>query len=154
MHHIPYLFAYARKPWLTQKWARKILDQAYADRIDGICGNDDVGQMSAWYVMSALGFYPVCPGSNVYIIGSPLFEEATVKLDPAWHKGRTFQVRTLGNAATTPYVRAIKLNGKALNRCWITHEEIVAGGVLELTMDSKPALQFASAELPPATMPR
>ena len=92
VHHIPYLFVYAGQPWLTQKWVRRILEQAYHAEVNGICGNDDVGQMSAWYVMSALGFYPVCPGDNVYVLGSPLFGKAVIQLDCRWHTGKTFTI--------------------------------------------------------------
>ncbi len=150
VHHIPYLFVYAGKPWLTQKWVRRILEQAYHDRVDGICGNDDVGQMSAWYVLSALGFYPVCPGNPVYILGSPLFPKATIQLDPDWHRGRTFTVIAKNTSATNCYVQTVTLNSQPLNRCWIKHEEIVAGGTLEFTMGSEPNTAFgAASEVPP-----
>jgi predicted alpha-1,2-mannosidase len=156
VHHIPYLFVYAGKPWLTQKWVRRIVEQAYHNRVDGICGNDDVGQMSAWYVLSALGFYPVCPGSSVYILGSPLFAKATIQLDPKWHKGRSFTVRAPCNSPTNCYVQSLSLNGKPLHRCWIRHEEITAGGVLEMKMGPQPnlALGADSSALPPATTRR
>lgn len=144
VHHIAYLFVYAGRPWLTQKWVRSIMANAYHDRVDGICGNDDVGQMSAWYVMSALGFYPVCPGDNTYIIGSPVFRRATVKLDPRWHKGRTFTVVAHGNSAINIYIQQARLNGKELKRAWITHEEITGGGVLELTMGADPNKEWGT----------
>jgi predicted alpha-1,2-mannosidase len=138
VHHIAYLFVYAGMPWLTQKWVRRILDNAYHNDVNGICGNDDVGQMSAWYVMGALGFYPVCPGDNTYIIGSPIFSRATIKLDPKWHKGKSFTVTTKMNSAQNVYVQAAKLNGRVLSRAWITHDEVTSGGVLELTMGPDP----------------
>ena len=144
VHHIAYLFVYAGRPWLTQKWVRSILADAYHDRVDGICGNDDVGQMSAWYVMSAMGFYPVCPGDNTYILGSPVFRKATVKLDPRWHKGRTFTVIANGNSETNIYIQQARLNGKELKRAWITHEEITGGGVLELTMGTEPNREWGT----------
>jgi predicted alpha-1,2-mannosidase len=152
VHHIPYLFVYAGKPWLTQKWVRLILEQAYHNRVDGICGNDDVGQMSAWYVFSALGFYPVCPGNPIYILGSPLFPKATIQLDPDWPRGRMFEVIARNTSAINCYVQTITLNSKPLNRFWIKHEEIVAGGTLEFTMGSEPntALGTVSA-LPPSS---
>jgi predicted alpha-1,2-mannosidase len=151
VHHVAYLFVYAGKPWLTQKWVRRILEAAYHAKVNGICGNDDVGQMSAWYVMSALGFYPVCPGTNVYVIGSPLFTRATIRLDPQWHKGQTFTVIARGNSPTNFYVQSAKLNGTALHRPWIKHEEITAGGTLEFEMGPKPNLQWG-AVLPPDSM--
>lgn len=148
VHHIAYLFVYAGRPWLTQKWVRSILAGAYHDRVDGICGNDDVGQMSAWYVMSALGFYPVCPGDNTYILGSPVFRRATVRLDPRWHKGRAFTVIANGNSASNVYVQRARLNGKPLERAWITHEEVTGGGELELTMGAEPNKEWGTAVRP------
>jgi predicted alpha-1,2-mannosidase len=154
VHHVAYLFVYAGKPWLTQKWVRSILESAYHAKVNGIVGNDDVGQMSAWYVMSALGFYPVCPGTNVYVIGSPLFTKATIRLDPHWHKGQTFTIIASGNSPSNFYVQSAKLNSKALNRSWIKHEEITAGGTLEFEMGPKPNPQWgaAAAVLPPDSM--
>jgi predicted alpha-1,2-mannosidase len=153
VHHIAYLFVYAGKPWLTQKWARRIVEQAYHDQVNGICGNDDVGQMSAWYVLSALGFYPVCPGSQVYILGSPLFKRATIRLDPGWHKGSSFTVVAGNNSAENCYVQSARLNGTLLERAWITHAEIVAGGTLEFAMGPQPNLDWATTAtaLPPDT---
>lgn len=153
VHHLAYLFAYVGKSWLTQKWVRRILAQAYRAQVNGICGNDDVGQMSAWYILSALGFYPVCPGSNVYIIGSPLFTRATVRLDPKWHPGSRFTVIARGNSPENCYIQSASLNGKPLNRAWLTHREIVSGATLEFIMGSSPNTQWGadSSELPPDT---
>ncbi len=142
VHHIPYLFNYVGKPWLTQKWVRRILNQAYGPGVAGICGNDDVGQMSAWYVMSALGFYPVCPGTTVYVLGSPLFPRTTIALDPQWHKGKSFSVIAHNNSAANFYVQSVKLNGTPLLRSWITHEEVTSGGVLEFEMGSQPNMAW------------
>jgi predicted alpha-1,2-mannosidase len=152
VHHIPYLFNYVGKPWLTQKWVRRILDKAYGSGVNGICGNDDVGQMSAWYVMSALGFYPVCPGTNVYLLGAPLFEKLTINLDPLWHQGKSFTVIGHHNSSENFYVQSVKLNGSYLHRSWITHEEITAGGTLEFEMGPQPNLHWGSAKewFPPA----
>ena len=150
VHHIPYLFVYAGKPWLTQKWTRRIMEHAYRDAVDGIEGNDDVGQMSAWYVLSAMGFYPVCPGDGIYILGSPLFGKATIRLDPTWHSGKSFTIATKNSSAANCYIQSAKLNGKPLNRAWIRHTEIVAGGTLELVMGAEPNQSWGSsaAELP------
>jgi predicted alpha-1,2-mannosidase len=148
VHHIPYLFVYAGKPWLTQKWARKIVDHAYGDEVNGIPGNDDVGQMSAWYVLSAMGFYPVCPGDGNYILGSPLFTKATIKLDRKWHAGGSFRIEAKNNSAVNCYIQSAVLNGKALNRAWIRHAEIVAGGRLDLVMGPKPNEAWGVSELP------
>lgn len=154
VHHIAYLFVYAGKPWLTQKWVRRILSQAYHAQVNGICGNDDVGQMSAWYILSAIGFYPVCPGSNTYILGSPLFSKVIVQLDPAWHTGKTFTVVANHNSKENCYVQSVRLNNKLLNRFWITHAEITSGGTLEFEMGPQPPSETALVKtvLPPDSM--
>ena len=138
VHHIPYLFTYAGKPWLTQKWVRRILDHAYHDDVNGIPGNDDVGQMSAWYVLGAMGFYPVCPGDGIYILGSPLFKRATIRLDAKWHAGGSFTIVARNNSAANCYIQSATLHGKPLQRAWIRHSEVVAGGTLELVMGPEP----------------
>jgi predicted alpha-1,2-mannosidase len=144
VHHVPYLFVYAGQPWLTQKWVRRILEQAYYAEVDGICGNDDMGQMSAWYVMSALGFYPVCPGDNVYVLGSPLFGKAVIRLDSKWQRGTTFVIIAHGNSSANCYVQSAQLNGKPLQRAWITHAEINSGGTLEFVMGSEPNFRWGT----------
>jgi predicted alpha-1,2-mannosidase len=152
VHHVPYLFVYAGKPWLTQKWARRVLAGAYHNNVNGICGNDDVGQMSAWYVLGALGFYPVCPGDGIYILGSPLFSRATIHLDEKWYKGATFTITAGNQAHDHPYVQSVRLNGRPLSRAWIRHSEIAAGGVLEFAMGPEPNKDWAtqSIDLPPS----
>jgi predicted alpha-1,2-mannosidase len=154
VHHVAYLFVYGGKPWLTQKWVRRILEAAYKPAVNGICGNDDVGQMSAWYVISALGFYPMCPGSNYYVIGSPLFERARIHLDAKWHKGRSFTVIANGNSKTSPYIQSAKLNGLPLGRSWIRHEEIVSGGTIEFQMGPTPNKTWGAdpGQMPPNPM--
>jgi predicted alpha-1,2-mannosidase len=151
VHHTSYLFAYAGKPWLTQKWARIIMDHAYGAGVKGLCGNEDVGQMSAWYILSALGFHPVSPVDGLYIIGSPLFDEATIQLDPHYYKGRSFTIKARNNSHENMYVQSARLNGRELNRAWLRHAELVAGGTLELVMGPKPNESWGSAptELPP-----
>jgi hypothetical protein len=111
VHHVPYLFVYAGKPWLTQKWVRRILSNAYHNSVNGICGNDDVGQMSAWYVLSAMGFYPVCPGNGIYILGGPLFSQVTLHLDEKWYKGAKLTIAANNNAAGHPLSRVQSLMG-------------------------------------------
>jgi predicted alpha-1,2-mannosidase len=152
VHHVPYLFVYAGKPWLTQKWVRRIMEHAYRDGVDGIAGNDDVGQMSAWYVLSAIGFYPVCPGDGIYILGSPLFERATIRLDPKWHAGKSFTIAARNSSAANCYVQSATLNGKPLTRAWIRHTEIVAGGRLEMVMGPEPNVAWGNSadDLPQA----
>jgi predicted alpha-1,2-mannosidase len=152
VHHVPYLFAYAGKPWLTQKWSRFVLDHAYGNGVYGICGNDDVGQMSAWYVLSAIGFYPVSPVDGVYILGSPIFDEVTIRLDSRFYRGRAFTVIARNNSPGNIYVQSAKLNGKPLDRAWIRHGEIVTGGTIEFVMGPEPNRSWASApdQLPPS----
>lgn len=152
VHHIPYLFVYAGKPWLTQKWVRQILSNAYHNDVNGICGNDDVGQMSAWYVLGAMGFYPVCPGDGIYILGSPLFSRVTLHLDKKWYKNAKFTITAENQAPGHPYVQRAKLNGKPLTRAWIRHSEIAGGGDLEFVMGPEPNKHWAtlSVDLPPS----
>jgi len=155
VHHTAYLFTYAGRPWLTQKWARVVMDHAYGAGVKGLCGNEDVGQMSAWYILSAIGFHPVSPVDGVYIIGSPLFEEATIKLDSRYYHSKSFTVKTRNNSEQNVYVQSAKLNGKPLNRAWLRHAEVAAGGTLELVMGPNPNLGWGSGpdELPPRNFP-
>lgn len=150
VHQTPYLFVYASKPWLTQKWARFVMDHAYKNSVYGICGNDDVGQMSAWYVLSATGFYPVSPVDGVYIIGSPIFDRVTIRLDSRYYKGRNFTVITRKNSPQNIYIQAAWLNGKPLNRAWIRHSEIVTGGTLEFVMGPAWNDRWGTDSLPPS----
>ncbi len=144
VHHVPYLYVYAGQPWLTQKWARFTVDNAYRTGVRGLCGDEDVGQMSAWYILSAMGFHPVSPVDGVYIIGSPVFDKVTIRLDPKYYKGGTFTVVTRNNSKENMYVQSASLNGKPLNRAWLRHEEIVAGGTLELVMGAAPNKNWGS----------
>ena len=152
VHHVPYLFVYAGKPWLTQKWVRRVLAGAYHNNVNGICGNDDVGQMSAWYVLGALGFYPVCPGDGIYILGSPQFSRATIHLDEKSYGGAKFTITAENQSPDHPYVQSARLNGRPLSRAWIRHSEIAAGGALEFEMGPNPNKQWAtrSIDLPPS----
>jgi predicted alpha-1,2-mannosidase len=156
VHHVPYLFVYAGKPWLTQKWVRRIVANAYHNDVNGICGNDDVGQMSAWYVLSAMGFYPVCPGDGIYILGSPLFSKITINLDAKLYRESKFTITAANQAPDNPYIQCAKLNGKPLSRAWIRHSEIAAGGSLELVMGREPHKLWGSkgADLPPSMSTR
>ncbi len=155
VHHTAYLYTYAGKPWLSQKWARVIMDHAYGAGVKGLCGNEDVGQMSAWYILSAIGFHPVSPVDGIYIIGSPLFDEVTLTLDPHYYHGKTFTVKTRNNSVQNMYVQSARLNGQPLNRAWLRHSEVVAGGTLELVMGANPNLNWGSEpdQLPPRNFP-
>lgn len=136
-HHMAYLYNYAGEAWKTQELVRKILTTLFTDKPDGICGNDDCGQMSAWYIMSALGFYPVCPGSNEYIIGSPLFSKAIINLE----NGKQFVVNS-PQGENTKYVHSLRLNGKKYNKTYITHNDIMNGGEIKFEMSSQPNKKF------------
>lgn len=143
-HHVAYLYNFAGKPWKTEALVRQIATSLYTNTVTGLCGNDDCGQISAWYVFSALGFYPMDPCGGIYIIGSPLAEKATIKLDPKFFPGRVFTVIAKNNSAKNMYVQAAELNGKPLTRSWISQDEIVHGGTLVLQMGAEPS-QWATA---------
>lgn len=129
-HHIPYLFNYAGQPHKTQFRVRHIIDTKYLPTPDGLSGNDDCGQMSAWYIFSALGFYPVAPGSDRYDLGSPLVTEAVIKLE----NGKTFTISTANQSHENVHVRKAELNGQKLDRLFITQREIMNGGKLVFYM--------------------
>jgi predicted alpha-1,2-mannosidase len=151
-HHVAYLYNYAGAPWKTQERIRNIMTALYNNRPGGICGNDDCGQTSAWYVLSAMGFYSVNPASGVYVIGSPMVDKATIHLDPNDQKGRTFTIVAENNSPKNVYVQSAALNGKPLARSWFTHEELTAGGELALKMGPEPNRQWGqSAADRPAT---
>jgi predicted alpha-1,2-mannosidase len=133
-HHAAYLFNWSGAPAKTQEKVRLILSKMYHPTPDGLGGNDDCGQMSAWYIFSTLGFYPVAPGSNQYSLGSPLVTSADIRLE----NGNHFHIEAVNQGEKNIYVSKVELNGKALNRLYITHEEIVAGGELVFYMSSKP----------------
>jgi predicted alpha-1,2-mannosidase len=133
-HHVPYLYCYAGRPWKTQARVRQIMDEMYRPAPDGLCGNDDCGQMSAWYVFSALGFYPVAPTSNQYVLGSPGVRRAEIDLGG----GRTFVVVVENQAPDHVYVREVRLDGVSLERNFITHDEVVRGGELRFVMSDQP----------------
>jgi predicted alpha-1,2-mannosidase len=133
-HHAAYLFNWSGAPWKTQEKVRLILSKMYHPTTDGLGGNDDCGQMSAWYIFSAMGFYPVAPGSNQYAVGSPLVKNATILLG----NNTYFRIEAVNQSAENVYVSKVELNGKVLDRPYITHEEIAAGGSLVFYMSSKP----------------
>ncbi len=133
-HHVPYLYNYTDRPWMTGKRVREVLDVMYQPKPDGLSGNDDCGQMSAWYIFSSLGFYPMCPGIDLYELGAPVVDKAMIPLD----NGRAFTVATKGQGPKNVYVQSVKLNGAELGRTWIAHEEIMYGGTLEFTLGPKP----------------
>jgi predicted alpha-1,2-mannosidase len=138
VHHVPFLFNRLESPWLTQKWTREICRRAYHNSVEGLVGNEDVGQMSAWYVLAASGLHPVCPGSTRYEITSPVFERITIRLDPEYASGKTFTILARSNSPENIYIQKAYLNGISYEKCWIDHAQIAAGGTLELVMGSAP----------------
>jgi predicted alpha-1,2-mannosidase len=154
-HHVIYLYDYAGAPYKAQQRLRQVMSTLYDDTPTGQCGNVDCGQMAAWYVFSALGFYPVNPNSGIYAIGSPLVTKATLKLDRKHYAGRSFTVTAENNGPQNIYIQSAKLNGKPLLRPWIKHEEILAGGKLSFIMGPNPNQEWGRARdtRPPATMP-
>jgi len=139
IQHMTYLYNYAGAPWKAQHWIRETMDRMYAPTPDGYCGDEDNGQTSAWYVFSALGFYPVTPGVNQYVVGTPLFKKATVKLE----NGRSFTVNAKGGGR---YVDALRVNGRAIERNWLGHEELMGGAKLDFTMSAKPNMRRGTRE--------
>lgn len=143
-HHVAYLYAAAGQPWRTQQRLGGIMKSQYAPRPDGLAGNDDLGQMSAWYVFTALGFYPVAPGSNEYIVGRPFLPRATLNLP----NGKHFTVIAEGLDDAHSYIGRAVLNGKPLQRAFLRHEEILAGGELRFTMQAEPNREWPDAAAP------
>lgn len=133
-HHIIHLYNYADQPWKTQELVDSVFHSQYFNAPDGLSGNEDCGQMSAWYIMNSIGFYQVCPGKPVYSIGRPLFDEVTVNLSD----NKQFVVKALNNSKENKYIEKAVLNGVPLEKPFISHEDIKNGGVLEFTMTSQP----------------
>ncbi|MCI1640012.1 MAG: GH92 family glycosyl hydrolase [Bacteroidales bacterium] len=133
-HHIIYLYDWTSQPWKTQYWLREVLNRMYRPEIRGLGGNDDCGQMSAWYIFSVLGFYPVCPGTNQYVLGAPYLPYARIKLPD----GNIFEIKAPGVSDKNRYVKKVLLNGKPYDKLYITHKEILQGGTLEFEMGASP----------------
>ena len=151
-HHIAYLYNYAGAPWKTQEIVRRILTTMYKASPDGIPGNEDAGQMSAWFILSALGFYPVTPGMDYYVIGSPIFERAVIHLE----RGKTFEILAKNNSAENIYIQSATLNGKPLSKSWLRHADIIKGGGLEFTMGPQPNHKWGASreDRPPCALTR
>jgi predicted alpha-1,2-mannosidase len=143
-HHTLYLYNYAGAPWKTQELARKVMDELYHDGPDGLCGNEDMGQMSAWYVLSSIGFYPVAPGQNVYVIGSPEFSEVTLHLDRSYYNAEQFVVEALNNSKENKYIQSAVLNENSLDKTWFAHEQIKNGSTLVFQMGPEPNKNWGS----------
>ena len=137
VQHMIYLYGYSGQPWKTQYWIREVMDKLYNAHPDGYCGDEDNGQTSAWYVFSAMGFYPVCPGSNQYVLGVPYFDKLTLHLE----NGKSLTVTAKGNSDDTRYVNAMTLNGKTYNHNYLTHDAVMNGGNIVFDMSTTPNTQ-------------
>ena len=134
-HHIIHMYNYVNQPWKTQELIDRVLKEQYRDAPDGLSGNEDCGQMSAWYILNAMGFYQVCPGKPVYSIGRPFFDKVTINLP---EDNKTFTILTKNNSKDNKYIQSATLNGKELNVPFIEHKDIAAGGTLEITLTNQP----------------
>ena len=137
IQHMIYLYGYSGQPWKTQYWIREVMDKLYNANPDGYCGDEDNGQTSAWYVFSAMGFYPVCPGSNQYVLGVPYFDKLTLHLE----NGKQLTVTAKGNSDDTRYVNAMTLNGETYNHNYLTHDAVMNGGNIVFDMSKTPNTQ-------------
>ena len=134
IQHMIYLYNYSGEPWKAQYWVREVMDKLYFATPDGYCGDEDNGQTSAWYVFSALGFYPVCPGTDQYILGSPLFKSVTLNLE----NGKKVVINANNNDAANRYISTMKVNGKNYTRNYLTHEDLLRGMTINCTMSATP----------------
>jgi putative alpha-1,2-mannosidase len=141
---VAYLYNYIGLPGKTQERLHQIMTTLYTDQPDGLAGNDDCGQMSAWYVFSALGFYPVNTASVIYVFGTPMVNKASIAVN-----NKTFTVTATGLSDKNRFVQGVKLNGKDYTKLFITHNDIINGGTLEFRMGPQPG-KFEGAELPPS----
>ena len=142
IQHMIYLYAYSGQPWKTQYWIREAMDKLYNANPDGYCGDEDNGQTSAWYVFSALGFYPVCPGSNQYVLGTPYFDKVTLHLE----NGNTMTVTADGNSPSNRYINSMTLNGSPYTKNYLTHDALMQGGNIVYTMSAEPNRSRGTSE--------
>lgn len=134
IQHMIYLYNYAKQPWKAQYWLRQVMDRLYTPTPDGYCGDEDNGQTSAWYVFSALGFYPVCPGTDQYVLGAPLFKKATVHFE----NGKTLEIKAPQNSRTNMYIKDMKVNGAEYSKNYVTHSLLQNGAVVDCVMSDAP----------------
>ena len=142
IQHMVYLYNYSGEPWKAQHWVREIMDKLYTAGPDGYCGDEDNGQTSAWYVFSALGFYPVCPGTDQYILGTPLFKSAKLHLE----NGKTVTIKANNNNTDNRYVKDMKVNGKVFTRNYLTHDQLLKGANIQYQMSPTPNKQRGTTE--------
>ena len=133
-HHIIHFYNYGGQPWKTQELIDQVLYTLYFNNDNGLSGNEDCGQMSAWYILNAMGFYQVCPGKPVYSIGRPLYDKVTINLT----NGKKFVIEAINNSRENKYIQSMELNGKALTEPFFTHDDIMQGGKLVFTMGNTP----------------
>jgi predicted alpha-1,2-mannosidase len=134
IQHTIYLYGYSGQPWKSQYWIREVMNRLYNPNPDAYCGDEDNGQTSAWYVFSALGFYPVCPGSNQYVIGTPYFKNVTLH----YENGRTLTISAPNNSDANRYIESLDINGTASTRNYFTHSELNEGGKIMFRMSGEP----------------
>jgi len=134
IQHMIYLYNYAGEPWKTQYWVREAMRKLYKPTPDGYCGDEDNGQTSAWYVFSALGFYSVCPGTDQYVLGTPLFKKTTINLE----NGKAFVINAPASSEKNLYIQGATLNGLPYTKNWISHLDIQKGGRIDLSMSAVP----------------
>ena len=137
IQHMIYLYNYAKQPWKAQYWLRQVMDRLYTPTPDGYCGDEDNGQTSAWYVFSALGFYPVCPGTDQYVLGAPLFKKATVHFE----NGKALEIKAPQNSCTNLYIKDMKVNGAEYYKNYVTHSLLQNGGVVDCVMSDTPNME-------------
>ncbi len=137
IQHMIYLYNYAKQPWKAQYWLRQVMDRLYTPTPDGYCGDEDNGQTSAWYVFSALGFYPVCPGTDQYVLGAPLFKKATVHFE----NGKAIEIKAPQNSCTNLYIKDMKVNGAEYSKNYVTHSLLQNGGVVDCVMSDTPNME-------------
>ena len=142
IQHMVYLYNYSSEPWKAQYWIREIMNKLYTAGPDGYCGDEDNGQTSAWYVFSALGFYPVCPGTDEYIIGTPLFKSAKLHLE----NGKTITIKADNNQLDNRYIKEMKVNGKSQTRNFLTHDQLIKGANIQFQMSPVPNKQRGTTE--------
>ncbi|MCM1176377.1 MAG: GH92 family glycosyl hydrolase [Bacteroidales bacterium] len=142
IQHMIYLYGYAGQPWKSQYWLREVMNRLYWPTPDGYCGDEDNGQTSAWYVFTALGFYPVCPGSGEYVIGAPYFRKAVISLE----NGKTLEISAPKNSDANRYIRTLTFNGKNYTKNYFNHSDLIKGGKLVFGMDSVPSMERGTKE--------
>lgn len=137
IQHMIYLYNYVGQPWKAQYWLRQVMDRMYTPGPDGYCGDEDNGQTSAWYVFSALGFYPVCPGTDEYVLGAPLFKKATLHLE----NGNALTIDAANNSEKNLYIQSLQLNGNECTKNYLRHEDLLKGGTIRFDMGERPNMQ-------------